>query len=53
MLEGPVKARLFGRFVSGTEQLRELCHRMRKEGQKRFTISRVAEGESAEEEGES
>ena len=41
MLDGLVKANLFASFVSGQEGLRALCYRMRKEGQKRFTISRV------------
>jgi hypothetical protein len=41
MLEGPVKVNLFARFVSGQDELYRLCYRMRKEGQKRFTVRRV------------
>jgi Protein of unknown function (DUF3830) len=41
MLDGPVKVNLFARFVSGQEELFSLCRRMRKEGQKQFTIRRV------------
>ncbi|HVG98247.1 MAG TPA: DUF3830 family protein [Chloroflexota bacterium] len=40
MLEGPVKVNLFARFVSGQEALYALCYRMRREGQKRFTVRR-------------
>lgn len=43
MAEGPVRVNLFANFVSGHGELRELCFRMRKEGQKRFTIRRVGE----------
>jgi hypothetical protein len=43
MAEGPVRVNLFAGFVSGQEELRALCHRMRREGQKRFTIRRVEE----------
>jgi hypothetical protein len=41
MVEGPVKVNLFARFVSGQEALYRLCYRMRKEGQKHFTVRRV------------
>lgn len=41
MMEGPVRLNLFAHFVSGQEELYALCYRMRKEGQKRFTIRRV------------
>ncbi|MCC7355465.1 MAG: DUF3830 family protein [Anaerolineae bacterium] len=41
MMEGPVKVSLFARFISGQDGLYRLCHRMRKEGQKRFTIRRA------------
>jgi hypothetical protein len=41
MLDGPVKVNLFARFVSGQDALHRLCYRMRKEGQKRFTIRRA------------
>lgn len=41
MLDGLVKVNLFARFVSGQEELFRLCLRMRKEGQKKFTIQRV------------
>jgi hypothetical protein len=41
MMEGPVRLNIFARFVSGEAELYALCHRMRKEGQKRFTIRRV------------
>jgi hypothetical protein len=44
MAEGPVRVNLFAHFVSGQEELRTLCFRMRREGQKRFTVRRV-EGE--------
>jgi hypothetical protein len=40
MLEGPVKVNLFAQIVSGQEDLSRLCYRMRKEGQKRFTVRR-------------
>lgn len=43
MMEGPVRVNLFAGFVEGQEALYALCHRMRKEGQKRFTIRRVEE----------
>jgi hypothetical protein len=43
MLEGPVKVNLFAGFVSGQEALYRLCYRMRKEGQKRFTVRRSTE----------
>jgi hypothetical protein len=36
-----VKVNLFARFVSGQDELYRLCYRMRKEGQKRFTVRRV------------
>ncbi|NPV46391.1 MAG: DUF3830 family protein [Armatimonadetes bacterium] len=41
MAEGPVQVNLFAHFVSGQEELRALCFRMRREGQKRFTVRRV------------
>jgi hypothetical protein len=41
MMEGPVRLNLFAHFVSGEKELYALCYRMRKEGQKRFTIRRV------------
>ena len=41
MAEGPVRVNLFAHFVSGQDGLRQLCYRMRKEGQKRFTVRRV------------
>jgi hypothetical protein len=41
MAEGPVRVNLFANFTSGQEALRALCYRMRKEGQKLFTVRRV------------
>jgi hypothetical protein len=41
MVDGPVKANLFARFVSGQDALYALCYRMRREGQKRFTIRQL------------
>jgi hypothetical protein len=42
MLEGPVKVNLFANFISGQTELRQLGYRMRREGQKRFTVRRAA-----------
>jgi len=41
MLEGPVRVNLFAAFVSGQEGLYRLCYRMRREGQKRFSVRRA------------
>jgi hypothetical protein len=43
MMEGPVKVNLFAHFVAGEEALYALCHRMRREGQKSFTVRRLEE----------
>ena len=40
MAEGPVRVNLFASFVSGQDELRALCFRMRRQGQKRFTVRR-------------
>ena len=41
MLEGPVQVNLFAGFVSGQEGSTALCYRMRREGQKRFSVRRA------------
>jgi hypothetical protein len=41
MLDGLVKVNLFAHFISGQEELFDLCRRMRMEGEKQFTIRRV------------
>jgi hypothetical protein len=43
MLDGPVKVNLFAQFVRGREALFTLCHRMRREGQKRITVQQVGD----------
>jgi hypothetical protein len=43
MMEGPVKVNLFAQFVGTPQGLYELCYRMRREGQKLFTVRRVVD----------
>jgi hypothetical protein len=47
MLEGPVRVNLFARFVDGQGPLYDLCHRIRIEGQKRFTIRCADDGKTS------
>lgn len=41
MLDGPVKVTIFARFLDSQANLKDLCYRIRSEGQKTFTIRRA------------
>lgn len=41
MLDGLTRVTIFAKFLGDQEKLYQLCYRMRKEGQKLFTIRRV------------